>query len=163
MNEQVVVIKLDQQRRETWRYSGTVLRRWPDAVLLQARFNRDDMDFHGMPFGRGDRFIEIYYSDRWYNLYELHDQEDDHLKGWYCNVGMPAEISAVQAGLQISYVDLALDLLVFPDGRQLVLDEDEFAALDLNTSTAASAGAALDELKIIFKAPVRLRLAEAYS
>ena len=30
---------------------------------------------------------------------------------------------------QIRYVDLALDLLVFPDGRQLVLDEDEFEAL----------------------------------
>jgi predicted RNA-binding protein associated with RNAse of E/G family len=76
---------------------------------------------------------------------------------------MPAEISVGQAPLQISYVDLALDLLVFPDGRQLVLDEDEFAALDLNASTITSAHAALEELKVIFKAPVRLRLAEVYS
>ncbi len=157
MSETVVVIKLDIERRETWRYDGVVLRRWPDAVLLEARFNRDDRLFHGMPFGRNDRFLEMYYSDRWYNIYELHDRDDDHLKGWYCNVTRPAEFSDGQ----VAYVDLALDLLVFPDGRQLVLDEDEFAELALDASTRARARAALDELRQIFEPPVTLRLGES--
>ncbi len=154
MSETVVVIKLDVERRETWRYNGVVLRRWPDAVLLEARFNRDDMDFHGMLFGRDDRFLEMYYSDRWYNTYELHDRDDDHLKGWYCNVTRPAEFSDGQ----VAYVDLALDLLVFPDGRQLVLDEDEFAELKLDDATRARARAALEEIKALFNHPQRIRL-----
>ncbi len=153
MSETVMVIKLDTGRRETWRYDGIVLRRWPDAVLLEAHFNRDDRLFHGMPFGRGDRFLEMYYSDRWYNIYELHDRDDDHLKGWYCNVTRPAEFSDGQ----VAYVDLALDLLVFPDGRQLVLDEDEFAELKLDAATQARARAALEELKDLFHQPERIR------
>ena len=47
----------------------------------------------------------------------------------------------------MSYVDLALDLLVYPDGRQLVLDEDEFQALSLDTATHVKAQAALNELQ----------------
>ncbi len=156
MSEPVVVIKLDSQQREVWRYPGQVLRRSSEAVLLEAHFNRADMDFHGIPFGRGDRFLELYYSDRWYNIDELHDRDDDHLKGWYCNVCCPAEIEEGQ----VAYVDLALDLLVFPDGRQLVLDEDEFAALDLDEGTRSQAWAALRQLQEIFKEPVTLRLAE---
>ncbi len=38
----------------------------------------------------------------------------------------------------LSYVDLALDLLVFPDGRQFVLDEDEFLKLDLSPADRAA-------------------------
>jgi uncharacterized protein len=159
MSEAVVVIKLNAERREAWRYSGQVLRRWPDAVLLEAHFNRDDMDFHGIIFGRGDRFIELYYSDRWYNIYELHDRADGHLKGWYCNVTRPAEIRDGE----VTYVDLALDLLVYPDGGQLVLDEDEFAELNLDPQTSAQARSALEELQRIFEPPVNLRLGENYS
>jgi protein associated with RNAse G/E len=156
MSETVVVIKLDAQRREAWRYAGRILRRWPEAVLLEAHFNRDDLDFHGIPFKRGDRFLEMYYADRWYNIYELHDREDDQLKGWYCNVCLPAEFKDGQ----VTYVDLALDLLVYPDGRQLVLDEDEFAELKLDGKTGSQARAALEELKRIFTPPVNLRLGE---
>jgi uncharacterized protein len=155
MNEPVVVIKLDVDRREIWRYTGQVLRRLPDAVLLEARFNRDDMPFHGMTFGRNDRFVEIYYTNHWYNIYEMYDRDNGHLKGWYCNVSLPAEMRDGQ----IAYVDLALDLLVFPDGRQLVLDEDEFAALRLDESTRSQALAALEELKQLFQPPIKLCLA----
>ncbi len=77
----------------------------------------------------GDRFIETYFTERWYNVFEIHDREDDRLKGWYCNIGRPAVMESENT---ISYVDLALDLWVAPDGSQTVLDEDEFDALDLD-------------------------------
>jgi len=139
----ILVLKLDLERRETWRYTGKILQRWPQAVLLEARFNRDDLPFHGILLGRGDCFVEKFYSDRWYNIFEIHDRADDHLKGWYCNVTCPADLQAEQ----VSYVDLALDLLVFPDGRQLVLDEDEFAELQLDDVTRQGALDALAELR----------------
>jgi uncharacterized protein len=141
--DDLVVCKLNPELREVWRYSGRVLERKTNSVLVEAFFNRDDMLFHGIILARGDRFIEQYFSDRWYNIFEIHDRSDNHLKGWYCNVSMPADI----AENQISYVDLALDLLVFPDGRQLILDEDEFTQLQIDESTRKNARLALDELQ----------------
>ncbi len=143
---QLVVIKRNMAGEETWRYSARLLRRRPGAVLIEAHFNRPDLPFHGMILGEGDRFIEAYYGDRWYNLYEIHDRQSNVLKGWYCNVSMPAEINENA----ISYVDLALDLLVYPDGRQLVLDEDEFAQLRITDEIRKQASKGLESLQGLF-------------
>jgi hypothetical protein len=147
--DDVVVIKRIPPGEEKWRYAGRILERSAGWVKLEAFFNRDDLPFHEIVLGRGDRFVETYYSDRWFNIFEIHDRSDDHLKGWYCNVSLPAEIGDGQ----ISYVDLALDLLVYPDGRQLVLDEDEFVALDLPAEWRAQAMRALGELQSMFLTP----------
>ena len=140
------VIKRNVAGEETWRYPGKVLRRQPGAVLIEAFFNRPDAPFHGIILGEGDRFIEAYYRDRWYNIFEIHDRQDDRLKGWYCNVTLPAEID----DRSISYVDLALDLLVYPDGKQLVLDEDEFADLAITPQVHSQALEALQALQGVF-------------
>ena len=140
------MLKLDAQGCETWRYHGELVQSLEDRVVLQAHFDREDRIFHGMPLCRGDRFLETYFTDRWYNIYEIHSRDDDSLRGWYCNIGKPAMLD----GDCLSYVDLALDLLVFPDGRQFVLDEDEFLNLDLSTSDREQALAALEELKRVF-------------
>ena len=42
--------------------------------------------------------------------------------------------------------DLALDLLVYPDGNWLILDEDEFVELEISQEDIRSARDALDEL-----------------
>jgi predicted RNA-binding protein associated with RNAse of E/G family len=47
--------------------------------------------------------------------------------------------------------DLALDLLVFPDGRQIVLDEDEFYSLSLAPQVRQRALTTLGELQTRFK------------
>jgi len=140
------VIKRNIEGEETWRYPARVLHRKPGAVLIEAYFNRPDTPFHGILLGQGDRFLEAYYSDRWYNLFEIHDRLDDSLKGWYCNVTLPAEIDEPT----ISYIDLALDLLVYPDGKQLVLDEDEFAELAITPQVRCQAQDALQALRVLF-------------
>jgi hypothetical protein len=140
------VIKRNVEGEETWRYPARVLHRKPGAVLIEAYFNRPDTPFHGILLGQGDRFLEAYYSDRWYNLFEIHDRLDDSLKGWYCNVTLPAEIDEPT----ISYIDLALDLLVYPDGKQLVLDEDEFAELAITPQVRCQAQDALQALRVLF-------------
>ena len=50
----------------------------------------------------------------------------------------------------VSYVDLALDLWVSVDGKQTVLDEDEFEKLKLEEPLRAGALQALDDLKRLF-------------
>ena len=146
MDDQITVIKQNTSGEETWRYEGRVLDQTESSVKLEAFFNRDDMLFNGMLLKRGDRFVETYFSDRWYNIFEIFDRDSHERKGWYCNVTRPAEIEQDR----ISYVDLALDLLVFNDLRQLVLDEDEFAALKLSPAEAQSARQALRELQTLF-------------
>jgi predicted RNA-binding protein associated with RNAse of E/G family len=86
----------------------------------------------------------FFYTNHWYNIFELHDRDNDRVKGWYCNVGRPA---VLETNNRLSYVDLGLDLWVAPGGTQTVLDEDEFAALDLDVETRQQAGAALEELQ----------------
>jgi predicted RNA-binding protein associated with RNAse of E/G family len=74
----------------------------------------------------GDRFIEYYYSDRWFNIFAIANKEGVH-KGWYCNIAEPARIFTDT----ITQVDLYLDLWVNPAGETLLLDEDDFEAATL--------------------------------
>ncbi len=152
--EEITVIKCNPQGKEVFRYPGMVRQRQPGALLIEAYFWRDDLPFHGTVLKKHDRFVEAYYLDRWYNIYEIYDRDDGQLKCWYCNVSYPAEFSDGR----IIFRDLALDLLVFPDGRQEVLDEDEYAGLALSAEDDLRARAALEELKALFAPPVRVRL-----
>ena len=127
----------------TYEYEGTLLSRNERSIVLEALFDRADLPFMGVVFKTGDRFVEYYYTDRWYNIFAIHDREDGQIKGWYCNIGKPA---VFEDGV-LSYIDLALDLWVATDGRQTLLDEDEFAALELNEESRTGALRGLEELK----------------
>ncbi|HAF47972.1 MAG TPA: hypothetical protein DCL08_01870 [Anaerolineaceae bacterium] len=144
-NDLVNIIKLNTQHEEVWRYPGRIIAKDPHSVLVEAFFNIDDRPFHGITLRTNDRSIERYYSNRWYNVFEIHDRDDDRLKAWYCNVTSPATFSQGK----IKYIDLALDILVYPDGDYLILDEDEFDALDLDEYSRQKALQALDALKTI--------------
>jgi len=50
----------------TWQYEGQVLRRERNAVVLEAFFNRPDLPFMDVTFKKNDRFVETFYTDRWY-------------------------------------------------------------------------------------------------
>jgi protein associated with RNAse G/E len=130
----------------TYEYEGTLLSRDEHSVRLEAFFDRADMPFMDTVFKTGDLFIEYYYTDRWYNIFVVHDREDGRVKGWYCNIGKPA---VVEEGV-VSYVDLALDLWVSTSGEQTVLDEDEFEQLPLSEELRSAALNGLDELKQLF-------------
>lgn len=127
----------------TYEYEGVMLTRDEKSIVIEALFDRADMPFMDVVFKTGDRFVEYYYTDRWYNIFAIHDREDGNIKGWYCNIGKPATI---EDGV-ISYVDLALDLWVSADGKQTVLDEDEFEKLNLNDELRVGALRGLNELK----------------
>ena len=146
MKQAVKVQKKNPAGEVTYEYEGILLRRDGHMIKIEALFDRADMPFMDVVFKNGDRFIEYYYTDRWYNIFAIHDRDDDSVKGWYCNIGMPAEFS----DRIVSYVDLALDLWVSADGKQTVLDEDEFEELQLDTDLRAGALAGLDELKSLF-------------
>jgi protein associated with RNAse G/E len=149
MNDRITVVKQSSQDDEVWRWEAEVLRRTSTAVLLAASFGykKNEITFHGITLRKGDPFIEFYSSQHWYNIYEMRGQEENQLKGWYCNIARPARIMLDT----LIFDDLALDLLVYPNGRQLILDEDEFAELGLPPADVQAAATALAELQDLFK------------
>lgn len=145
--KELTVYKLDENGRQVWDYPARELGRDSNSVRLEAFFNRDDLDLGFATFARGDRFVEHFYDDRWYNVFAVHHGNSDALKGWYCNICRPALLGEAAIRCQ----DMALDLWVAPDGSPLVLDEEEFAELQITAEEQASCMHALGEL---------LRLAE---
>ena len=83
-----------------------------------------------------------------YNVFQISSAEGT-LKGWYCNLGLPAQLDPETR--ELSYIDLALDVWANPDGSFIVLDEDELNELleeHPELSVAAHRGRA-DLLKLV--------------
>ena len=140
--KELTVYKLDENGDHVWEYPALELERDSHFIRLSAFFNRDDLDLGFAVFARGDRFIEYFYNDRWYNVFAVHEGDSDRLKGWYCNVCRPAVLGETT----IHCEDLALDLWTAPGDTPLVLDEDEFAALAITAEDRLQARQALDVL-----------------
>jgi uncharacterized protein len=142
----VKVHKKNPAGEVTYAYEGMLLSHDRHAIVLEAFFDRADLTFMDVVFKTGDRFVEYYYTDRWYNIFVIYDRDDEKIKGWYCNIGMPA----IFEESVVSYVDLALDLWVSTDGTQTVLDEDEFEVLAVDDEIRTRAINGLQELKRLF-------------
>ena len=139
----ITVAKLNLAGTPVFAYPGEVVARTATSVVVEARFtfrSRYDLDY--VVFERNDRFVEYFFADRWYNVFEIHAVGSDDLRGWYCNITRPAVVTAST----VSAVDLALDVFVYPDGQTLLLDEEEFAALAIGAEERAHAWAAVEEL-----------------
>ena len=137
------ILKKNLADEVTWQYDSEVLRRDETSITVEAFFNRDDMPFQEIILKRNDRFVETFFTDKWYNIFEIYDRDDGLLKGWYCNITKPAVIDADS----VAYVDLALDLWVSAHGKQTVLDEDELEELKLGEELKKKVYEGLDELR----------------
>jgi|YNPBryBLVA2012_1023415.scaffolds.fasta_scaffold20046_3 protein associated with RNAse G/E len=62
-----------------------------------------------------------FWRDRWYNIFINYTAEGT-LGNYYCNVSLPPTITADS----VTFVDLDLDVRIWPDGRCEVLDQEEF-------------------------------------
>lgn len=136
-----------------WQYEGRLLRRDSHALTLEAFFDIDLAPVLDVTLERGDRFVEAYYESRWYNVFEIFGRQGGRLKGWYFNLSRPATLG----NDLISWVDLALDVWVWPDGRRAILDREEFDALPISEGER---GRALSELAELER---RLDLTGSYS
>lgn len=136
------MLKLDESGREVWRYPGRVLARKDHSIRLEAFFDRAAADLGPVVFQRGDRFVETFYTDRWYNVFAVYDGAGGDLKGWYCNICRPAEIGEDTVRCE----DLALDVWVSVSGAVHVMDEDEFVALKITDEGRRMALAGLERV-----------------
>ncbi len=131
----VTVVKQNPLGEAQIRYSGEIIERLAYGVVIHARWTAPKRDLGYTVFEPEDQFTEYYYTDRWYNIFDI-ICSDGTRKGWYCNVAEPAHIHDEV----IEQIDLLLDVWVDPQGKALILDEDEFAA-DTTLTQAQRIGA----------------------
>jgi protein associated with RNAse G/E len=130
--------------RPNYTWSGRIVERSVDLLVLAAYFNREKRELGYVTFEPGDLFIEFYYLDRWYNVFQIYSGLGT-LKGWYCSISRPATV----ADGEVHFTDLALDLFAYPDGTSVPLDVEEFEEYALGTYSAedtAQARAAFEQL-----------------
>jgi hypothetical protein len=128
MTKEILVHKLNENGEEVWKYPGTLVEQTESSIRLEARFGRDDVAVGSLFLSRGDTFIETFYFDRWFNTFAVFENESGRFKGWYCNITRPAWVE----GKHIYAEDLALDIVVLPDGSYEILDREEFEDLQIS-------------------------------
>ena len=126
VGDTITVRKMLHDGTPSYTWDGSVVASSTDELVLEALFTRGPRDLGYVVLEPNDLFVEFYYYAHWFNVFQIFN-DGGVLKGWYCNIGRPPELRPGE----LHYVDLALDLFVYPDGRQLVLDEDEFEELSI--------------------------------
>jgi predicted RNA-binding protein associated with RNAse of E/G family len=141
--QKMTVHLVKPRKQRTVIYEGVLLVQEPGHILVQARWERAAMDLGYVVFAPGDHFFEHYYTERWYNIFEVRSMTGE-LKGWYCNITRPACVE----GDVVTSEDLELDLFVAPDRQRfLTLDQEEFDALALDVREPEAYAAALKALQ----------------
>jgi hypothetical protein len=135
------------------KYDGSLNYHWPVQILWEDAGGFVWSAPAGAPFTRpaGVRptpydWVGRVWYDRWYMVdASLMPASVDGGAGvvhhYYCNLGAPGEWQDDV----YRFVDLDLDVLIYPDGRQLLLDEDEFAAHTLRFGYPADVVAATQQ------------------
>src|SRR5687767_12831740 len=123
------VVKLRPDGSEAARYVGAELPAPAGWVAVRAQWRYGRVDIGCLAFEPGDILDEFFALDRPYNAFALH-RADGEFVGWYCNVTYPTTVTSDA----IYWHDLYVDVIAYPDGRTLVLDEDELAASGLATA-----------------------------
>lgn len=117
----ITVNKLNPLGEITIQYQGEMIGRLADGIIIQAYWKNSLKDLGYVCFEPGDRFTEYYYTNQWFNIFDISNASNER-KGWYCNIAEPA----IFYDNQIKQIDLFLDVWVDPWGTPLVLDEDEY-------------------------------------
>lgn len=143
MSSEITIRKLSAAGEEIIAYTGEVLEREADSIKVRAVFDHEGSRYGTLEIERGDVFIEGYFENRWYNIFEVRDGTSDRLKGWYCNIARPAVIE----DQEVLQEDLALDFVVDPEGVSYVFDREEFEVLPLSAEDREQAQHALKELQ----------------
>ena len=137
------IIKRDARGEFELSYEGEFREGADSFICIDAEFKLADRDLGYIKLRRGDRFREWFYRDRWFNIFRVEDGESKALKGWYCNITRPPTIGSDFVAAE----DLCLDVFVYPDGRTLLLDEEDFANLRLPKAAVEKAWQAVDAIR----------------
>lgn len=93
----------------------------PPLIELVGEFDRD-VEHPNLGLIRRETVSrEYYWLDRCYNVFRFHEPSGE-IRNYYCNIAMPPKFEK----RVLNYVDLDIDVLVWPDGRCEILDREDF-------------------------------------
>lgn len=127
----LTIIKHHAGTDKIYTWSAQLLSATSNSRRVNAWFSGNPGNAGKVLIEPGDRFVEHYFTDRWYNCWRIYEGQSDILKCHYLNLSRPAVFTEES----IEWEDLALDLVVYPDGEQVLLDQEEFEQLNLDEKT----------------------------
>ncbi|HKP69623.1 MAG TPA: DUF402 domain-containing protein [Pyrinomonadaceae bacterium] len=111
--------KLDGSIRRSW---NCELVEATDSLLVFFGIFAEDVDHPELGHIRaGTVSYEYYWLDRWYSIFRFHEPSGS-LRNFYCNLNMPPHF----ADGVLDYVDLDIDVVVWPDASYKILDRDDY-------------------------------------
>lgn len=147
------------------KFDGSLNYTWPAYVLWH---DADGFIWHtpaGAPFTRPQGIYPVPFDwigriwyDRWYMVdCSLVPPSVAGVAGavhhYYCNIGAPGAWDGDGTRDRYRFVDLDLDVMIYPDGRHALLDEDEFAAhqvrFDYPAETVAAVRQAAEDVVML--------------
>jgi hypothetical protein len=140
----VRIIKLQPDGSEATRYPGEILASADGWIAARAVWDQASVDLGCLVFEPGDIIHEYFSLDQPFNAFAVYTSAG-HFKGWYCNVTYPARVN----GHDLYWQDLYVDLLVCPDGRMVVLDEDELVDSGIADRNPALYGLVIDAAEVL--------------
>jgi uncharacterized protein len=132
---------------------GTIRRSWncelvEDLGSLMTFVGKFDEDVRHPDLGhikKGTVSYEYYWRDRWYSIFRFHEPSGS-LRNFYCNINMPPRF---ENGV-LDYIDLDIDVVVWPDFSYVILDRDDFeqnaSLLNYSSEVKEKVEATLNEL-----------------
>lgn len=110
-------------------YDGSIRRSWQCETLHQegsellflGTFAADVKHKELGLICSGTLSYEYYWLDRWYNVFAFFEP-DGRFRNYYCNINMPPALK----DSELDYIDLDLDVVVWPDGSIVTLDREEY-------------------------------------
>ncbi len=139
---EITITKMNYEGRPGFSYAGQIVYQDEQVVVARCPWpSSRSVPIGPSMVGPGDIFMEHYYRAHWFNIFAIYDSLGV-LKSWYCNITRLAEILADE----IHWQDLALDLLVLPDGTEVELDRHEFEAIHPSPEVREQAEQALATL-----------------
>ncbi len=108
---------------------GTIRRSWTcelieetDSLLVFVGKFAEDVSHPELgEISAGTTSYEYYWLDRWYSIFRFHEPSGS-LRNFYCNLNMPPSFND---GI-LDYVDLDIDVVVWPDQSYKILDLDDY-------------------------------------
>jgi len=148
IGKEITVYKRNHNGDDVFSYPMTVTAKDGDWIRVEGHFNIPKSYELGLfTIENGDRSIEWFYPNRYYNIFRIHEGDSKIIKGYYCNITRPAIITEAT----ITADDLELDVLISPTGKIVLRDEDEFNALSLPDNEHKQALQAVEQIRNLVK------------
>lgn len=114
---------------QSFKHDGSLHRTWSCATVVDVTseyivavtYKTWVVEGDGRRWFTREPAVCFYYLNRWYNVIAMIRKRGIY---YYCNLATPS----IYDGEAVKNIDYDLDVKVFPDGKYILLDEDEFYA-----------------------------------